>query len=62
MQGAAVDPGVEIERLFRSEGNKLWRALLLATGDPELASDAAAEAFAQALRRAAHLRDPAAWI
>jgi len=48
--------------LFAEEGAKLWRSLLLQTGDPELASDATAEAFAQLIRRGDAVRDPRAWI
>ena len=40
----------------------MWRAVLAFAGDPEVASDAVAEAFAQALRRGQALRDPRRWI
>ena len=52
----------QIEAVFREDGDRLWRALVTFGGDPEVASDAVAEAFAQALRRAAELRDPQAWV
>jgi RNA polymerase sigma-70 factor (ECF subfamily) len=51
-----------IEKLYRDQGRRLWWALLAYAGDPDVASDAAAEAFAQALRRGAELRDPRAWV
>lgn len=51
-----------LETLFRSEAPRLWRSLVLSTGDREVASDAVAEAFAQALRRGEELRDPRAWV
>jgi RNA polymerase sigma-70 factor, ECF subfamily len=51
-----------LEVLFREEAPRLWRSLLLSTEDPEVANDAVAEAFAQALRRGAELRDPLAWV
>ena len=54
-------PG-EIERLYRDQGDRMWRALLAYAGDPEVASDAVAEAFAQALRRGDAIRDPARWV
>jgi RNA polymerase sigma-70 factor (ECF subfamily) len=54
--------GTEIERLYRDHGNRLWHALLGFCGDPEVASDALAESFAQALRRGSALREPLAWI
>ena len=51
-----------LEPLFRERAPQLWRALLLSTGSREVASDAVAEAFAQAIRRGTELRDPLAWI
>jgi len=51
-----------IERLYREEGRRLWLALLAYSGDREVASDATAEAFAQALARGDALLDPLAWI
>jgi RNA polymerase sigma factor (sigma-70 family) len=52
----------EIERVYREVGNRLWWALLAYTGDREMASDAAAEAFARALGAADTIRDPAPWV
>ena len=40
----------------------MWRAVLAFGGDPEVASDAVAEGFAQALRRGAEIRDPERWL
>ncbi len=40
-----------VEAVYRSLHPRLWRSLLAFTGDAELASDAEAEAFAQALGR-----------
>ena len=51
-----------IEQVYRDHGERLWRALLGYTGDPEIARDAAAEAFAQALARNGDLRSPADWV
>jgi RNA polymerase sigma-70 factor (ECF subfamily) len=48
--------------LFREQASRLWRSLVLATGDPDVADDAVAEAFAQALRREDEIRDAAAWV
>ena len=42
---------VELERIYREQGERMWRSLLAFSGDPEISSDAVAEAFAQALRR-----------
>ena len=52
----------DIERTYRDSGDRLWWALLAYTGDPEVARDAAAEAYARALAAADSIRDPAAWI
>lgn len=52
----------ELEGIFRTEAPKLWRSLLLSTGSRDVASDAVAEAFAQALRRGERLSDPTRWI
>jgi RNA polymerase sigma factor (sigma-70 family) len=52
----------EFEDLYREAGDRLWWALLAYTGDREIASDAAAEAFARALGAASTIRDPAPWV
>jgi DNA-directed RNA polymerase specialized sigma24 family protein len=51
-----------IEVVYREQGDRLRRALVLATGHPEIAADAVAEAFAQVLRRGAEVHDPARWV
>lgn len=58
----AKPSSADIEELFRSEGPKIWRALLAYAGDPDVANDAVAEAFAQALAHASRLHSPAAWL
>jgi RNA polymerase sigma-70 factor (ECF subfamily) len=50
-----------VEAAYRADGDRLWRALFAYAGDPEIASESVAEAFAQALRRGPAVRDPAAW-
>ena len=50
-----------IERLYRERGESMWRAILGYSANPEIASDAVAEAFAQLLRRGADVRDPERW-
>jgi RNA polymerase sigma-70 factor, ECF subfamily len=74
VQDEAVEAGVEgdrsepesvegrLERVYREQGARIWRAVLLSSGSREVAEDAVAEAFAQALRRGHALRDPAAWV
>ena len=51
-----------IERLYREQGDRMWRSLLAFAGDPDLASDALSEAFAQALRRGDAINDPERWV
>jgi RNA polymerase sigma-70 factor, ECF subfamily len=64
MQESAVriEPASAIERLYREQGDRMWRSLLAFSGDPDVASEAVAEGFAQALRRGSALRDPGRWI
>jgi DNA-directed RNA polymerase specialized sigma24 family protein len=51
-----------LERLYREQGARMWRAALAFAGDPEVASDAVAETFAQALRRGGAIREPERWL
>ena len=59
MDEAVEDP---IERLYREDGARLWRAMLAHTGDPHLADEVVAETYAQAIRRRDAIRDPPAWV
>jgi RNA polymerase sigma factor (sigma-70 family) len=59
---AGVERGEQLGRLYRDQGARMWRAVLAYTGDPEVASDAVAETFAQALRRGAEIRDAERWV
>ena len=52
----------DVEAVYRAEGDRLWRALYAFSGDEEVASDAVSEAFAQAIRRRAAIRDLRAWV
>jgi RNA polymerase sigma factor (sigma-70 family) len=58
----AEDSRTALERIYREHGDRLWRSVLLFSGEPDVASDAVAEAFAQALRRGAELRSPDRWV
>ncbi len=65
MQDDRVHPrrdSTMIEHVFREQHARLWRSLVLWSGDPDLASDAVAEAFAQVLARGEEVHDPAAWV
>lgn len=61
---AAVTQPVEadLERLWREDGHRIWRAVAAYSGDPEIANDALAEAFAQALSRLSEIREPLPWL
>jgi RNA polymerase sigma-70 factor, ECF subfamily len=51
-----------LERVYREQAERLWRSMLAFSGDPEIASDAVAEAFAQALARGDALHQPDRWV
>jgi RNA polymerase sigma-70 factor, ECF subfamily len=55
-------PNQELERCYRELGGKMWQAVLAYSGDPEIANDSVAEAFAQALRRGRAIRSPERWL
>ena len=59
MVATSLDPW---ERLYRLESPRLWRSLLAFSGNRDIASDAMAEAFVQAMARGAEIRDARAWI
>jgi RNA polymerase sigma-70 factor (ECF subfamily) len=52
----------DVEAVYRQDGDRLWRALYAIAGDENVASDAVAEAFAQALRRGSAVRDVRSWV
>lgn len=60
--GGVLTSRQSIEAVYRSDHERLWKSLLAFTGDPEIASDAEAETFSQALARGNELQDPAAWV
>ena len=57
-----ASPQDAVERVWREHGPKLWRSLTAFTGDADLASDAMAEAFAQALGRGNDIHQADRWI
>ena len=54
-----MDP---IEEAYRTHHQRLWKSLLAYTGDADVATEAAAETYSQAVGRGDELIDPAAWI
>jgi RNA polymerase sigma-70 factor (ECF subfamily) len=63
VQDAGVRVSTEgLETVYREHGPAIWRALVAFAGNKDAASDALAEAFAQALARGDAIRDPVAWI
>jgi RNA polymerase sigma-70 factor (ECF subfamily) len=51
-----------VEAVYRQDGDRLWRALYAFAGNEDVASDAVAQAFAQALRRGSVMRDVRGWV
>lgn len=61
-RGASADREQEVERLYRTEGGRVWRAVMAYCGDREIANDAVAEAFAQVLARGEAVHSPLSWL
>jgi RNA polymerase sigma-70 factor, ECF subfamily len=61
-QASTVVSESRFEGIYREHGPGLLRSVLLFAGDREIANDAVAEAFAQAIRRGDAIDDPRAWI
>jgi RNA polymerase sigma-70 factor (ECF subfamily) len=51
-----------LDVLYREHADRLWRGVYSYTGDPDVTSDAVAEAFAQCLRRGERVRSPKPWL
>jgi RNA polymerase sigma-70 factor (ECF subfamily) len=51
-----------VERSYRKQAERLWRALVLFCGDRDVASDAVSEAFAQAIVRGPSIEDVDRWV
>ena len=62
LERVAVTAQEAADRAFREHGPKLWRSLLAFTGDPDLASDAMAEAYAQLLARGTAVEAHERWV
>jgi RNA polymerase sigma factor (sigma-70 family) len=52
----------DIEEAYRAEGDRLFYALLAYSGDPEIARESVAEAFARAIASAAAIREIVPWV
>lgn len=50
------------EDFYRQELPRLWRSLVVYSQSSDIASDAAAEAFARSLTQWERIRDPVAWL
>jgi RNA polymerase sigma factor (sigma-70 family) len=62
VQNSIVKDGQErVAAVYRDHNKRMWRALFSFAGDPDIASDAMAEAFARALRDPHTIRDLTAW-
>ncbi len=57
-----IEPRDGVARVYEEQGARLWRALYAYTRGREIASDALAEAIAQALAHRSGPDDPARWI
>lgn len=51
-----------LERVYREHASGLFRSLVAYSGNPDIAADALAEAFAQALRRGPAVREVERWV
>jgi RNA polymerase sigma-70 factor, ECF subfamily len=58
---AISTPAATVEALYRADAERLWRAVFAFCADPDIASDAVAEAYAQLMRRGESVRDAQAW-
>jgi len=59
---APRDVAGDLDHLWRSDGERLWRAVFAFTHDRAVTDDAIAEAFAQCLARGSAVRDPSPWV
>jgi RNA polymerase sigma-70 factor (ECF subfamily) len=59
---SVADHTDDVERTYRVQSERLWHALVLFCGDPEIASDAVSEAFAQAIARGPAVQDLSRWV
>jgi RNA polymerase sigma factor (sigma-70 family) len=60
--GTRVKPEHDVEAAYREQAARLYHALLGYTGDPEIARDALAEAFARAMASQGRIDTLVPWI
>jgi RNA polymerase sigma-70 factor, ECF subfamily len=66
--GRVPDASVEaswrtkLDRLYLEKRGRMWQAVFAFAGDPDVASDAVAEAFAQAWNRGEAIHSPERWL
>lgn len=56
------DATTDVERVYREHGARLWRSVYAFAGDREVASDAVAEAFTQAMARGEAIDSILPWV
>jgi RNA polymerase sigma-70 factor (ECF subfamily) len=59
---AVSDSRLRLEEVYRAHRERLWRSLFAFTGDRNVAEDALAETFAQALARGEEIERIDAWV
>ncbi|MEN8115114.1 MAG: RNA polymerase sigma factor [Actinomycetota bacterium] len=52
----------DLDRVYRDQAPRMWRALTAFSGSRDVAEDAVAEAFAQAIARGKAIRSPERWV
>lgn len=57
-----LSASADLDRVFREQSSRMWRALTAYSGNRDIAHDAVAEAFAQAARRGDAIRCPERWV
>ena len=60
--GVSESRHADLDRLYREQADRLWRAVFAFGGDREVATDAVAEAFMQVIRRGPSVRSPEKWV
>ena len=59
---ASLSETEDLDRVYREQAPRMWRTLTAHAGSREIAEDAVAEAFAQALAWGDEIRSPERWV